>query len=230
MAADPNWPLLESWRHTEDGKIEGLVYGKEGMDDGTLTCTSSIVHMQADNSWCATASGRCYRLGEPAREETPVKASPAAVKQPTLENWAWCQATNGVEGLIYGKAGFEDGTFMRTSSIPMDNRFMTHVITNSGSVYILGAKRPATEPSPAPIEVAAPAPAPVPQPSKDWKATAAGFQDRLGLGSLPDENAPTQKSALGPAPMKSFTPGLTFSMPQSTGMATSNGTFFLKKR
>ena len=150
--------------------------------------------------------------------------------QPTLENWAWCEQTNGVEGLIYGKPGFEDGTFMRTSSIPMDQRFMTHVITKSGSVYILGERRPANEPSPMPAEevvAAQPAP-PAPQPSK----AAGGFQDRLGFGSLSEnENMSNQQRGLGPAPFApAFTPGLTFSMPQSTGMATSNGTFFLKKR
>ena len=58
---------------------------------------------------------------------------------PRLEEWQW----NGdkLDGLVYGKPGFKDGTPMTTSEVPEAQRFADHVVTSSGSTYVLGAPR-----------------------------------------------------------------------------------------
>ena len=58
---------------------------------------------------------------------------------PRLEEWQW----NGdkLDGLVYGKPGFKDGTPMTTSEVPEAQRFADHVVTSSGSTYMLGAPR-----------------------------------------------------------------------------------------
>ena len=56
---------------------------------------------------------------------------------PRLEDWQW----NGdrLDGLVYGKPGVKDGTPMTTSEVPEAQRFADHVVTSSGSTYVLGA-------------------------------------------------------------------------------------------
>ena len=131
-------PLLKSWVRTANGTVEGYCYGKEGFKDSTLLETSKVLHIT--DGWCATENGRCYRLGEP-REESSGELPPDVVAAPVLEQWEWCDLCNGVSGLVYGKPGFSDGEWIRTSEIPAHQRFEAYVVTKSGSKYRLGAPK-----------------------------------------------------------------------------------------
>ena len=106
------------------------MYGKKGFEDGQLIETSKVLDVQGD--WCTTENGRCYRLAPAHLEASPI-----------LEQWEWCSLCNGVSGLVYGKPGFPDGEWIRTSEIPKEGRFSTHVVTKSGSMYMLGTPKAA---------------------------------------------------------------------------------------
>ena len=52
--------------------------------------------------------------------------------------WLCALATCRLAGRVYGKAGYKDGTVITTSVVPKSQRFQTHAITESGTVYLLG--------------------------------------------------------------------------------------------
>ena len=66
---------------------------------------------------------------------------------PTLCDWHW-KADGRLTGRVYGKAGLKDGTLITTSAVPRSQRTHTHVVTESGTAYLLGqsAQEPPEEP------------------------------------------------------------------------------------
>ncbi len=56
---------------------------------------------------------------------------------PVLSEWSWT-SDGKLTGKVYGKAGYKDGTCMTTSAVGRAQRFHTHVVTQSGTVYLLG--------------------------------------------------------------------------------------------
>ena len=42
-------------------------------------------------------------------------------------------------GRVFGKPGCKEGTVITTSHVPRARRFQTHAVTESGTVYLLGA-------------------------------------------------------------------------------------------
>ena len=47
-------------------------------------------------------------------------------------------ADGRLTGRVYGKAGFKDGTLITTSAVPKSQRTHTHVVTETGTAYLLG--------------------------------------------------------------------------------------------
>ena len=103
----------------------------------------------------ATAEAPADGEAEPEEEE-PIEEEPEEVEEaegggpsepeppadaPTLEEYAW-RPDGSLTGYVYGKAGYKAGERMTTSEVPPAGRFSRHVVTASGSVYVLG--RPAT--------------------------------------------------------------------------------------
>ena len=58
---------------------------------------------------------------------------------PILCNWSYTSEAK-LTGRVYGKRGYRDGVVMTTSVVPRANRFHTHAITESGTVYLLGQR------------------------------------------------------------------------------------------
>ena len=138
---------LEEWQWRADGlSLEGLVYGKPGFKDGTPMTTSEVPEAQRFADHVVTSSGSTYMLGAP-RGEPPSTADtylPAPAlgesEHPRLEGWQW-RADGSLEGFVYGKPGYREGEPMTTSEVPEAQRFAGHVVTASGSTYVLGAPR-----------------------------------------------------------------------------------------
>ena len=59
---------------------------------------------------------------------------------PRLEGWKF-REDGSLDGFVFGKAGYRDGEPMTTSEVPESGRFPDHVVTASGSTYVLGAPR-----------------------------------------------------------------------------------------
>ena len=56
---------------------------------------------------------------------------------PVLRGWSWT-SDGKLEGRVYGKQGFKDGTSITTSAVDRSQRFHTHAVTEAGTVYLLG--------------------------------------------------------------------------------------------
>lgn len=48
-----------------DGSLQGLVYDREGFEDGTFVRTTTLVAVDAKERTAQTESGTTYQLGEP---------------------------------------------------------------------------------------------------------------------------------------------------------------------
>lgn len=65
---------------------------------------------------------------------------------PLLHQWKW--SDNGkLSGKVYGKKGYRDGTLITTSAVQRSQRFNTHAVTESGTIYLLGTPAGAAEPT-----------------------------------------------------------------------------------
>lgn len=58
---------------------------------------------------------------------------------PRVENW-YVGHNGHVKGNIYNKGGYDDGEDFHTNVVPSDQWFQTHVVTASGSIYMLGLR------------------------------------------------------------------------------------------
>jgi hypothetical protein len=98
----------------------------------------------------ATAVGASAQAGRSsgdpgAKGTSPENEKAAVVLEATasarLENWRWLP-TNAVEGQVYDCDRFKDGEWMSTSVVPPSGRFRDHVVTSSGTAYLLGMPDP----------------------------------------------------------------------------------------
>ena len=63
-----------------------------------------------------------------------------------LSEWEWT-SDGRLTGRVHGKRNYKDGTRITTSVVARHQRFHTHAVTESGTVYLLAPRQLATAPA-----------------------------------------------------------------------------------
>ena len=115
--------VMEEWLFNESGQLVGRAYGRADTVDGKYVVTSCVPGDQRHAEHVQTTSGSVYRLG---------------LKAAIVEDWVITDASV-VHGRIFGKPGIDEGGIFNSSTLSV--REAGYVVTESGSVYALAARR-----------------------------------------------------------------------------------------